>query len=74
LGGSCQVPLGAFATLDEGTLALGGFVASPDGSVMLTASASAPADYADALGRAVAKKLLDDGAGPLIEAVLADPR
>ncbi|MGR2660346.1 MULTISPECIES: hydroxymethylbilane synthase [Chromobacterium] len=74
LGGSCQVPLGAFATLNEGTLALGGFVASPDGSVMLTASASAPADYADALGRAVAKKLLDDGAGPLIEAVLADPR
>ncbi|AXT48629.1 MULTISPECIES: hydroxymethylbilane synthase [Chromobacterium] len=74
LGGSCQVPLGAFATLNEGTLALGGFVASPDGSVMLTANASAPADYADALGRAVAKKLLDDGAGPLIEAVLADPR
>ncbi|PTU67261.1 hydroxymethylbilane synthase [Chromobacterium sp. Panama] len=74
LGGSCQVPLGAFATLSEDTLTLGGFVASPDGSVMLTASASAPADYADALGRAVAKKLLDDGAGPLIEAVLADPR
>ncbi|KMN83323.1 hydroxymethylbilane synthase [Chromobacterium alkanivorans] len=74
LGGSCQVPLGAFATLSEGTLALGGFVASPDGSVMLTASASAPAEYADALGRVVAKKLLDDGAGPLIEAVLADPR
>ncbi|WP_019103561.1 hydroxymethylbilane synthase [Chromobacterium haemolyticum] len=74
LGGSCQVPLGAFATLNEGTLALGGFVASPDGSVMLPANASAPADYADALGRAVAKKLLDDGAGPLIEAVLADPR
>ncbi|MCS3803263.1 hydroxymethylbilane synthase [Chromobacterium alkanivorans] len=74
LGGSCQVPLGAFATLNEGTLALGGFVASPDGSVMLTASASAPAEYADALGRVVAKKLLDDGAGPLIEAVLADPR
>lgn len=74
LGGSCQVPLGAFATLNEGMLALGGFVASPDGSVMLTASASAPADYANALGRAVAKKLLDDGAGPLIEAVLADPR
>lgn len=74
LGGSCQVPLGAFATLSEGTLTLGGFVASPDGSVMLTANASAPADYADALGRVVAKKLLDDGAGPLIEAVLADPR
>ena len=72
LGGSCQVPLGAFATLSDDTLTLGGFVAHPDGSVMLTAAASAPRDYADALGRAVAKKLLDDGAAPLIAAVLKD--
>ncbi|KIA80051.1 porphobilinogen deaminase [Chromobacterium piscinae] len=74
LGGSCQVPLGAFATLADGTLTLGGLVAHPDGSVVLTASASAPADYAEALGRAVAKKLIDAGARPLIDAVLAEPR
>lgn len=74
LGGSCQVPLGAFATLADGTLTLGGLVAHPDGSVVLTASASGPADYADALGRAVAKKLIDAGARPLIAAVLAEPR
>ncbi|MDF0604539.1 hydroxymethylbilane synthase [Neisseriaceae bacterium TC5R-5] len=74
LGGSCQIPLGAFATLTDGQLNLGGFVASPDGSIMLTASASAPQDYAEALGRAVAKKLLDDGAAPLIAEVLAQDR
>ncbi|MEO2217019.1 hydroxymethylbilane synthase [Chromobacterium vaccinii] len=74
LGGSCQVPLGAFATLADGELTLGGLVAHPDGSVVLTASASAPVDYAEALGRAVAKKLIDAGARPLIEAVLAEPR
>lgn len=74
LGGSCQVPLGGFATLTDNLITLGGFVAHPDGSVMLTASASAPREYADALGRAVAKKLLDDGAGPLIDAVLKDNR
>jgi len=72
LGGSCQVPLGAFATLSDDVLTLGGFVAHPDGSVMLTATASAPRQYADSLGRAVAKRLLDDGAKPLIDAVLKD--
>ncbi|NDV11231.1 hydroxymethylbilane synthase [Crenobacter caeni] len=71
LGGSCQVPLGGFATLSDGVLTLGGFVAHPDGSVMLTATASAPRDYADALGRAVAKRLVDDGAQQLVDAVLA---
>lgn len=70
LGGSCQVPLGGYATLTGDVITLGGFVAHPDGSVMLTATASAPRDYADALGRAVARKLSDDGADALIAAVL----
>jgi hydroxymethylbilane synthase len=70
LGGSCQIPLGGFATLTDDVITLGGFVAHPDGSVMLTASASAPRQYAEALGRAVAQKLLDAGAAPLIEAVI----
>ncbi|MCP9759944.1 hydroxymethylbilane synthase [Aquitalea sp. S1-19] len=72
LGGSCQIPLGGFATLSDEVITLGGFVAYPDGSLMLTASASAPRHYADALGRAVAKKLLQDGAADVISAVLAD--
>lgn len=73
LGGSCQVPLAAYCTADEhGLLTLNGLVAHPDGSVMLTAQAQAPAEYADALGRAVAKKLADDGALDVIAAVLAE--
>ncbi|MDC7697115.1 hydroxymethylbilane synthase [Vogesella indigofera] len=72
LGGSCQIPIGGFATITDDVITLGGFVAHPDGSVMLTASASAPRDYADALGRAVAKKLLEQDAGPLIAAVIAE--
>lgn len=74
LGGSCQVPLAAYATLDDNILKLNALVAHPDGSMVLSAYASGPAEYADTLGRAVAKKLLDDGAGPLIEAVLAEGR
>lgn len=73
LGGSCQVPLAAYCTADEqGLLTLNGLVAHPDGSVMLQAQAQAPAPYADALGRAVAKKLADDGALDVIAAVLAE--
>lgn len=72
LGGSCQVPIAAFCTADEhGLLTLNGLVGHPDGSVILTAQAQAPAEYADTLGRAVAKKLADDGAVELIQAVLA---
>ena len=71
LGGSCQVPLAAYCTADDaGILTLNGLVAYSDGSVVLTAQAQAPAQYADALGRAVAKKLADDGANEIIEAVL----
>lgn len=73
LGGSCQVPLAAYCTADDnGILTLNGLVAHPDGSVMLTAHAQAPAEYADALGRAVAKKLSDDGAKEVIAAVLVN--
>ncbi|MDK4651169.1 hydroxymethylbilane synthase [Kingella kingae] len=73
LGGSCQVPLAAYCTADDnGVLTLHGLVAHPDGSVMLTAQVQAPAEYADALGRAVAKKLADDGAKDVIADVLAN--
>ncbi len=72
LGGSCQVPLAAYCTEENGLLTLRGLVGHPDGSTILEAYAQAPADYADSLGRAVAKRLADDGAVELIEAVLKE--
>lgn len=66
------MPLAAYCTESEGLLTLHGLVGHPDGSVMLQASAQAPLAYSDALGRAVAKKLADDGAQEVIEAVLAE--
>lgn len=72
LGGSCQVPLAAYCTEQNGLLTLHGLVGHPDGSVILRTQAQAPREYADALGRAVAKKLADDGAQELIAAVLSD--
>ena len=72
LGGSCQVPLAAYCTEEDGLLTLRGLDGHPDGSVILQADAQAPSAYTDALGRAVAKKLADDGAQELIEAVLKE--
>ncbi|MDO5639726.1 MAG: hydroxymethylbilane synthase [Neisseria sp.] len=72
LDGSCQVPLAAYCTEEGGMLTLRGLVGHPDGSAILQAEAEAPLAYADALGRAVAKKLADEGAVELIRAILAE--
>ncbi|WP_107928869.1 hydroxymethylbilane synthase [Neisseria animaloris] len=72
LDGSCQVPLAAYCTEENGLLTLRGLVGHPDGSVILQAESQAPVAYADALGRAVAKKLADDGAVELIQAILSE--
>ena len=72
LDGSCQVPLAAYCTEEAGLLTLRGLVGHPDGSILLQAEAQAPFAYADALGRAVAKKLADDGAVELIQSILAE--
>ncbi|MGV8894252.1 MAG: hydroxymethylbilane synthase [Burkholderiaceae bacterium] len=67
-GGSCQVPLAAFATLDGTTLRLRAMVATPDGKRMVTAEAFGPADAPEALGRQVAEALAaQDAAGILAE-------
>lgn len=72
LGGSCQLPLGAHATLEGDMLRLTGLLARPDGTKVLRARAEAPAHYAEALGRAVARLLIDQGAEALIASILGE--
>ncbi|WP_028536659.1 hydroxymethylbilane synthase [Paludibacterium yongneupense] len=72
LGGSCQVPLGAYAEIRGDRITLSGLVASPDGKTVLRAEASAARSNADALGRAVAHQLQQDGADALIAAILPE--
>jgi hydroxymethylbilane synthase len=71
LGGGCQTPIGAFATLsaDGGQLDLQAIVISLDGSRALRASASGPAADADAVGRRAAADLLAQGAAELLAGV-----
>jgi len=68
LEGGCQVPLGALATVEGGSLTLMACVCALDGSRHLTATASAPAAAAEAepLGVRVAEELLGRGAGELM--------
>ena len=76
LGGSCQVPLAAFAQWsDAGTLRLRAFVASQDGTRKLAADGEAvPTTLAeaDALGARVAQQMLDGGARDILAMLVAD--
>ena len=68
LGGGCQVPIGAFADTRDNRLHLRAVVASLDGSRVLRREASQPVESAGALGASVAAGLLEDGAGPILQA------
>lgn len=66
LGGSCQVPLGAYAEIREGRLMLRAFVASPDGAQMLRAESEGdPSDF-ERIGREAAERLIERGAGEIL--------
>ncbi len=80
LGGSCQIPLAAHATLlepdaGEQTMRLRAMVASPDGRQSVSADLQGPADQPELLGREVADALLAAGAGAILAqlAQLATP-
>ena len=70
LGGSCQVPLAAFATLENNELTLQAMVASPDGQTIIQALDKSSPDQAEQLGQKVAQTLIDQGALPLIDKAL----
>lgn len=69
LAGSCTVPLGAYAHIDNGALRMTGFVASVNGSEMVRDSVEGPPKDADALGRSLAEKLIAHGADRILAAL-----
>lgn len=69
LSGGCLVPIGAYAQLHDRELHVRGFVGAPDGSRVIYAEARAAAEDAEALGRAVAEDLLQQGAGAILQSV-----
>lgn len=71
LGGSCQVPLAAFAQVQDSTISIRALVAEPDGSRVLRAQVTGPVASAEQLGEQAAQQLLDQGAGAILARLLA---
>ena len=69
LGGSWQVPLGGFAEIIEGKLVLRGFVASPDGSRMLSTQLNGDPATGETMGIHLAKDLKAQGADEILDAL-----
>ena len=70
LGGSCQIPLGAYALMDNGQVWLRGFIATPDASSWIDGEISGPVAtlaVAATLGDALASELIDRGADAILQ-------
>lgn len=67
LGGSCQIPLGGYAIIENGVLWLRGFIATPDGQHMLSAELRGVPEQDDLIGRTLAQMLRAQGADAILE-------
>lgn len=66
LAGSCTVPLGAYATKQNNSITITGFVASVDGTQMLRETMAGDANDAESIGKALAEKLISLGADKIL--------
>jgi hydroxymethylbilane synthase len=77
LGGSCQVPLGGYAVMENGQLWLRGFVASVDGQQIVAAEVRGPVgltpDDDEALGLQLAAQLRALGADAILASLACKP-
>ncbi len=71
LTGGCQIPISAYAQAKGDSLRLIGFVANPQGSELLRGEVQGTTTEAIALGRQLADQLLEKGAQPIIDQILA---
>jgi hydroxymethylbilane synthase len=63
LGGSCDLPVGAYAEVDAGTLTIEGLIASADGRILLRDRYQGDAADPVGAGEALADRLLGPGGG-----------
>src|ERR1035441_8945476 len=68
LGGGCQVPIGAYATVSEGRVHILAIVAAPDGTQVIRANAEGAAADAAQIGARLADDLLKRGARHILDA------
>ncbi|HJV85561.1 MAG TPA: hydroxymethylbilane synthase [Noviherbaspirillum sp.] len=70
-GGSCQIPLAAFGTVNGQEMRLRAMVATPDGKRIATGDASGPTNAPEALGKQIAQALQAQGADDILAACRA---
>lgn len=70
-GGSCQIPLAAFATVNGPTMHLRAMIATPDGKRIASAEITGQANTPDDLGRRIADTLAGQGAHDILAACKA---
>ncbi|WP_084677054.1 hydroxymethylbilane synthase [Massilia niastensis] len=71
-GGSCQIPLAAFATVEGDTMRLRAMVATPDGKRTASAEVSGPAGHPEHLGERVSELLAQQDANAILAACRQD--
>lgn len=69
LQGSCQVPMGAYALIENGELYLRGLVGTPDGKRILRGEIRGALDQAEELGTRLGDELLARGGGEILAAL-----
>lgn len=69
LNGGCQLPIAGYAQIINDQLTLYGMVGSADGHKIIKASGSDSVENAEKLGQMVAKKLLEQGAEEILQAI-----
>jgi hydroxymethylbilane synthase len=67
--GSCEVPLGALATVRGEMLTLEAFIGMPDGSRLVRETTSGACREAERLGEAMGRKLLEAGGREILDAL-----
>jgi hydroxymethylbilane synthase len=71
LEGGCQVPIGGFATIAEGTVNLTGLIAALDGKTVFKEQLAGPVAEAEEIGKTLAETLLAAGGKAVLDEVYA---
>jgi hydroxymethylbilane synthase len=72
LEGGCQVPIGVNTAIEDGILTLTGMVASLDGKRLIKDSVSGDPSHGEVLGRDLAHKVREAGAGEILAEIFAE--
>jgi hydroxymethylbilane synthase len=72
LEGGCQVPIGVNTAIEDGILTLTGMVASLDGKRLIKDSVSGDPSHGEVLGRDLAHKVREAGAGEILAQIFAE--